>query len=312
MKLREVIDFDLENIKDFQGLLKAMESGGGFSAKSLGEAYDVLKIMLMRKDCLRILSFVGSIISTGVRGIIKEFVKRRWFDLIITTTGALDHDLSRSFSSYYHGSFDLNDKELYKKGYHRLGNILIPKESYGKLIEDKILSLLKDAYSKNIGSFSCYKFCWEIGKMINKESSFLYWAYKNNIPVIVPGFYDGAIGNIVWLFSQTKKDFRIDIIEDENLLSEKFFESKKRGALIIGGGISKHHTLWWSQFKGGLDYGVYITTSSEYDGSLSGARLKEAISWGKVGLKAKQVTISGEATLILPILSLGLFKIIKE
>ncbi|MEM4057270.1 MAG: deoxyhypusine synthase family protein, partial [Thermoplasmata archaeon] len=69
-----------------------------------------------------------------------------------------------------------------------------------------------------------------------------------------------------------------------------------------GGGISKHHTIWWNQFKGGLDYAVYITTAEEYDGSLSGARLREAVSWGKIKAKAKYITVEGDATIILPIL----------
>jgi len=306
--MKKVIDYNLENINEFSDLLKSMKEGGGFMAKNLGEAYLILKAMLAEKDCLKILSFVGSIISTGLRGIIREFVKRRWFNLIITTTGALDHDLCRSFSNYYHGSFDLNDKILYKKGYHRLGNIIIPKKNYGELIEKKVLNLLEDLYGKGVRVLPSYKFCWELGKAINDESSFLYWAYKNQIPVIVPGFYDGGVGNSVWIFSQRRRDFRIDLLEDENLLSDKIFESKKRGALIIGGGISKHHTLWWSQFKGGLDYGIYITTSTEYDGSLSGARLKEGISWGKVNLRAREVTVLAEATIVLPLLALSLIK----
>src|SRR5438067_6653658 len=73
-------------------------------------------------------------------------------------------------------------------------------------------------------------------------------------------------------------------------------------ALMIGGGVSKHHTSWWNQFRGGLDYAVYITTAPEWDGSLSGARVREGISWGKVQENAKQVTIEGDATAILPIL----------
>ena len=71
---------------------------------------------------------------------------------------------------------------------------------------------------------------------------------------------------------------------------------------MIGGGISKHHVIWWNQFKGGLDYAVYITTATQYDGSLSGARLTEAVSWGKVKEEAKYVTIDGDATIILPIM----------
>ena len=51
----------------------------------------------------------------------------------------------------------------------------------------------------------------------------------------------------------------------------------KMGAIIIGGGISKHHVIWWNQFRGGLDYAIYITTAQEFDGSLSGAQPREAV-----------------------------------
>ncbi len=66
-----------------------------------------------------------------------------------------------------------------------------------------------------------------------------------------------------------------------DLLAEKIFRSKVSGALIIGGRISKHHTIWWNQFKEGLDYVLYITTAVEWGGSLNGAHPREAISWGR-------------------------------
>ncbi|MDO9537717.1 MAG: deoxyhypusine synthase family protein, partial [Thermoplasmata archaeon] len=78
--------------------------------------------------------------------------------------------------------------------------------------------------------------------------------------------------------------------------------AKKTGALMIGGGISKHHTIWWNQFRSGLDYAVYLTTAVEHDGSLSGARIKEAVSWGKVRKDASFVTVEGDATILLPIM----------
>ena len=60
--------------------------------------------------------------------------------------------------------------------------------------------------------------------------------------------------------------------------------------------------------KGGLDYAVYITTATQYDGSLSGARLQEAVSWGKIKEDAKYVTVDGDATIILPLLLASLYK----
>lgn len=71
---------------------------------------------------------------------------------------------------------------------------------------------------------------------------------------------------------------------------------------MIGGGISKHHTIWWNQFRGGLDYAVYLTTANEFDGSLSGAQTREAISWGKLRTDARHVTVEGDATITLPLI----------
>jgi deoxyhypusine synthase len=94
----------------------------------------------------------------------------------------------------------------------------------------------------------------------------------------------------------------VDVIKDERELMDIVYSSKKLGAIIIGGGISKHHVIWWSQFKEGLDYVVYVTTATEWDGSLSGARPKEAISWGKVKPSAKSTFIFSDATIALPIM----------
>jgi deoxyhypusine synthase len=90
------------------------------------------------------------------------------------------------------------------------------------------------------------------------------------------------------------------------------FTAKKTGALIIGGGISKHHTIWWNQFKDGLDYVVYISTADEWDGSLSGARPREAVSWGKISEKARRTMVEGDASVILPLMASALFARIKK
>jgi deoxyhypusine synthase len=133
------------------------------------------------------------------------------------------------------------------------------------------------------------------------ETSILYWAAKNDIPVYVPGVTDGAVGYQMWLFSQDH-DFRLNLLKDAGELNDIVFTARRTGALLVGGGISKHHTLWWNQFRDGLNYAVYISTADEWDGSLSGARPREAVSWGKINDKADRVMIEGDASLILPVM----------
>jgi deoxyhypusine synthase len=293
-------DLKIESNTTVEEILKQLLDSGGFGAKDLAEGYEILCTMINDR-CFRFISFVGAIISTGIRGVIKDMIKNKLFNAVITTCGALDHDIARTFKDYYKGDFRLDDNLLARKKIHRLGSVLIPIDNYGLIIEEKINEIVKDINKP----LATYELCKLIGEHLN-ESSFLYWASKNDIPVFVPGIMDGAVGNQLWLYSQRNKQFNIDLMRDASKLSDLIFDAKSTGALMIGGGISKHHTLWWNQFRGGLDYAVYITTANEYDGSLSGALVKEAISWGKVKGKAKQVTIHGDATIILPFLYIAL------
>ncbi|MBI4176377.1 MAG: deoxyhypusine synthase family protein, partial [Candidatus Aenigmarchaeota archaeon] len=61
------------------------------------------------------------------------------------------------------------------------------------------------------------------------------------------------------------------------------------------------HVIRYTHFSGGLDYAVYITTAPEWDGSHSGARMREAVSWGIVMEDARFITIEGDATVLLPL-----------
>jgi deoxyhypusine synthase len=282
-----------------------MAKSGGFESRNLAEGLEILSTMISDKTCLKFLSFVGAVVSTGTRGIIKDMLEKKWFDVVITTCGALDHDIARHFSDYKTGSFTMDDSQLADQNIHRLGNVLVPMESYGPLIEEKMQKILEECYKNGLKDMSTADITREIGKRLG-EDSFLFWAQKNNIPVIVPGIMDGAVGSQVWMFSQKHSDFKLNMGEDANTLSGLVFKAEKSGAFMLGGGISKHHTLWWNQYREGLDYAVYITTAQEFDGSLSGALVREAISWGKVTQEAKQTTIHSEITTTLPFLYLAL------
>jgi deoxyhypusine synthase len=299
---KPVKDIDINQISSLNDLAEALYESGGFTAKSVGEGINILEEMFRDKESKNFLSFPACIIATGTRGVILELVKRNLVHVIITTAGMLDHDLARVWKPYYHGEFEFDDIKLHKDNINRLGNIFIPQEHYGAILEEKLQGMLEKFLKDGNMKFSTRDLIWAVGEQLNDESSITYWAWKNQIPVFVPGITDGAFGSQLWLFKQKHKEFDIDIFQDEQDLAEIVFTSERTGALIVGGGISKHHTIWWNQFKDGLDYAVYITTAQEYDGSLSGARLHEGISWGKIKENAREVTIDGEATVILPLM----------
>jgi deoxyhypusine synthase len=302
MKLdKKVQDMKLAKGTKVNEMVRMMKDSGGFTAKKLAVGVGILSDM-MKEDCVKFLSFPACIIATGTRGIIRDMVKNKMFDVIITTCGMLDHDLARIQENYYHGTFEMDDAKLLDEGVNRLGNVLIPNESYGIVLERMMQPILQDLWDEGRRELSTRELAWEFGKRVGTEDSILYWAAKNEIPIYVPGITDGAFGSQLWQFSQEHKDFKIDLLKDEKELADIVFTAKKTGALMIGGGISKHHTIWWNQFRDGLDYAVYITTAVEHDGSLSGARLREAVSWGKVQKNAKYITVEGDATILLPIM----------
>ena len=305
--MEKVKDFEISKGASADAIIRQMLESGGFTAKNIAVGVDILEAMLKEREILNFLSFPACIIATGTRGIVRDMVKRKWFHVLVTTCGTLDHDLARCYRDYYQGDFYMDDKELHRKGISRIGNVLVPNASYGEIIEEKMTEFLKSIYAEGKRELATYELCWEIGKRLN-ENSILYWCWKNGIPVIVPGITDGAVGYQLWMFSQDHKDLKINVLKDEQLLNDMVWQAKKSGALIIGGGISKHHVLWWNLFKKGLDYAVYITTALEYDGSLSGARPREAISWGKIREKAKTVTIEADATIALPIIYAALLE----
>ncbi|MGD0495115.1 MAG: deoxyhypusine synthase [Candidatus Bathyarchaeia archaeon] len=300
--MREAVeDYAFSEKMSVDELVSQMEKAWGFTAGKLAVGVNIMERMVEDKKCVKFLSFTGNLVATGTRGALKELVKRKLVDVVVTTCGTVDHDVARCWKSYYRGSFLMSDARLHGEEINRLGNVLIPNESYGMIIEEKMRLLLQSLWQEGIKECSSGQLCREIGKSICNESSILYWAAENKIPVYVPGITDGAVGYQTWLFSQDH-DFRLNPLKDSGELNEIVFEAKKSGALLVGGGISKHHTLWWNQFKGGLDYAVYISTADEWDGSLSGARPREAVSWGKISEKAKKAMIEGDASLILPLM----------
>ena len=321
-----VVDYDFSKASTPERLIQQMSSAGGFTATKFATAREILAQMKTDIDAVdgdptqvaNWLSFPACLCATGTRGFFVEALKRKMFNVVSTTCGTLDHDIARAYKHYYHGSFDLDDIELGEHSLMRLGNVIVPNASYGEIIEAVVMPALEEIYQDRLAStgktgadawlgFGSIHLVWELGKRIGTPDSLIYWAAKNKIPVCIPGITDGSIGAQLFMFRQKHRDFHIDTLADEQVMSDLTWDVGASNALMIGGGISKHHVIWWNQYRGGLDSAVYVTTAPEHDGSLSGARLKEAISWGKMRPEAPHVCVEGDASLLLPLLGADLF-----
>ncbi|MCX8185777.1 MAG: deoxyhypusine synthase [Sulfolobales archaeon] len=301
MGLDPIKDVNVKPEMSVEELIELYGSIHGFGAAHLYEAVSILREMVVESD-LRFISFTGNLVATGLRGLLAQLIASKIFNVVVTTCGTVDHDIARAMGGQYlRGSFDIDDSELRRLGYHRIGNVLVHQNHYGKLVEDFVKKLLKDLVNVR-SKWGVRELLHEAGLRIHDKNSILHNASIYGVPIYVPGITDGAFGTALFIHSQFM-NFELNLFKDMKELSDMVFTSKKSGALIIGGGISKHHTLWWNQFKDGLDYAVYVTTAVEWDGSLSGARTKEAISWGKVKESGKHIVVYSDASLVLPIIA---------
>ncbi len=307
MRREELLREEIEDVRvspndSIIDLIEKYEKMHGFVAGSLARAVKILKEGLEEAD-LRFLAFTGNLVSTGLRGILAQLIEERLFNVVITTCGTVDHDIARSLAKYYKGTFFVDDAVLKELEIHRLGNVFIPFENYGPVVERFTHKMLDEIEADEFATFELMR---EVGKRLNDKNSILRAAYENDVHVFVPGITDGAFGTA--LMTYPKRRIKVDVLMDERKLADLVFPAKKLMALIIGGGISKHHTIWWAQFKEGLDYAVYVTTAIEWDGSLSGAQPREAISWGKIKPRGEAITVYGDATVIVPIIAASLLK----
>jgi len=76
---------------------------------------------------------------------------------------------------------------------------------------------------------------------IDNPESIYYWCHKNNIPVFSPALTDGGIGDMLVDYSRhIEKGFIVDINQDIERLFDLPMSAARTGAVILGGGVSKH------------------------------------------------------------------------
>ena len=276
----------------------------GFQATNIGRAIEIIGRMKKEKATV-FLTFTSNMIASGLRGVVAEMCKRRFVDAIITAGGSLDHDLIRSAKTYELGDFMMDDAMLHQKGTNRIGNILVPNDRY-EYLETFMKGVFDELYAAEKMT-SPSAIARKIGEK-TKPDSFLHHCTKNKIPVFCPGITDSAIGLQAYFYKQKRKDFGIDVTKDMGELAQLSLNADKTGGIILGGGISKHHAIGVNLLRGGFDCAVYVTTSSPWDGSLSGARTNEGISWGKIKEKANHVTVDADATIAVPLIMAGFLR----
>lgn len=271
----------------------------GFQATELHKAARIM-VKMKSEGAKVILTFTSNMGTSGLRGLFAQLVKLGLVDVLITTVGAIEEDIMKALGEkFYIHRFLADDVELHEMGMNRVGNILISNDSYARF-EAFITRLIEDLYPlrKNI---TVSEFLREVGLKLRDENSFLYQAARRNVPVFCPAITDGALGFHLFMARERHADFGIDVVGDFGKMVLTLSQEDRKGVIALGGGVSKHHAILMTLLSGGADYAIYITTSTQFSGSMSGATTSEAKSWGKIKDDSDSVTVIGDATILFPL-----------
>lgn len=280
----------------------------GFQASAMGKSIDIINEMIKWKlsnepyneeeegeyyespqirektRCTIFLGYTSNMASCGMREIIRYLCEHKMIDVLVTTAGGVEEDFIKCLAPTFLGDFHLRGTELREKGINRIGNLLVPNENYCAF-EDWVTPLLDkmlDIQKTKNKIWTPSKVIKFLGNNINNKESIYYWTSKNKIPVFCPALTDGSLGDMIFFHSYRNPGLTIDIVRDLAKLNKIAIHSKKTGMIILGGGLVKHHICNANLMRNGADYSVYINTGQEFDGSDTGARPDEAVSWGKI------------------------------
>ncbi|KAI9227210.1 MAG: DHS-like NAD/FAD-binding domain-containing protein [Piptocephalis tieghemiana] len=254
--------------------------------------------------CRIFLGYTSNLVSSGVRETIRFLCEHRMVDCLVTTAGGVEEDLIKCLGPTVLGDFSMPGDQLRKQGLNRIGNLLVPNDNYCKF-EDWVVPVLDQLLKeqKEQGTiWSPSTVIDRLGQEINDPSSIYYWCHKNDIPVFCPALTDGSLGDMIYFHSYKNPGLIVDIASDIRKINSLAVKAPRSGMIILGGGVIKHHICNANLMRNGADYAVFINTGQEFDGSDSGARPDEAVSWGKIRMTAKPVKVYAEASVVFPLI----------
>jgi deoxyhypusine synthase len=282
-------------------LVSEMSKCGVLGAGKVAEAAEIVKEMFSDRDYTVFLTLAGPLVPGGLRQIIRDLIDQEFVDVVVTTGANMVHDMVEALGHRHCiGTFLAEDKELKNKDIGRIGDIYIGQDAFQDLEKwiDKTLESIPEEKREHI---AINEILFEIGKRLQDPESILATAAKKNVPIISPGFIDSIAGFHLWMFGQDKT-LVVNPLLDVSKIVDEVYEAKKVGMIILGGGWPKHFALFANTFREGVDRAIQITMDRPEPGGLSGATLKEAISWGKVKPEGKEVTVICDVTIAFPLI----------
>jgi deoxyhypusine synthase len=291
-------------------LAEEMRRAGVIGAGRVGKAVEIVAEMFSDPDYTTFITLSGPLVPSGMRLIFRDLIRDGYVDAVVTNGANMVHDIVEAMGrSHMVGEVDVDDAELLERGINRVYDIFIESDTWVAL-EGFVWGILDGLPEDRRVDVPFHGLLREIGLKLDDEGSILFTAARKGVPIFCPGLLDSMLGIPLWMYSKRSR-LVINPLKDFDLLGDMIYEAKKTGAIILGGGMPKHHTQYMNTLREGLDAAVQISTARVEDGSLSGAPLKESVSWGKLkGDKAS--TIFGDVTIVFPLIVAAALERIRD
>jgi deoxyhypusine synthase len=287
-----------------QEFLQAMNKVGVLGAGRIGRTSRIIQKMFNDDECFTFLSMSGPMVPGGLRKIVSHLVRNKKIDAIVTSGANIVHDLVEAYGgAHYRVPAGKDDYELREGGMGRIADIYVKEEDFEKF-EKGIYAFLDGLPEEKMTSLAPSEFLTELGQTIADDESILKKAAEKGVPIFSPGLMDSMLGFHLYTYSTTKT-LALDFVKDLRILGEIVTQTKKTGAIMLGGGLTKHFTMGSTILRGGLDMAIQITLDRPEGGSLGGAPLVEGVSWQKMQTESNFETVIGDATILFPLLILG-------
>ncbi|MEM2919384.1 MAG: deoxyhypusine synthase [Candidatus Nitrosocaldus sp.] len=294
-------------------------ASAGYNARRLGEAAKLFYRMI-DDDATICLTVAGAMTPIGYGGIIKELIEHGFVDWIISTGANVYHDAHFAWNlPVKQGHYDVDDDILHKKNIVRIYDVYI-KEDETLQAQDRIIQEMFTTYASDNDTLllTTSEISHMLGRYVKEyakspDRSFIASAYEHDVPIYVSTFKDSSLALDLIPFRLKGKMVLIDAVREIIEQAAIVYNSKRNGALEIGGGVPKNTAQQTGPAldqilhlnHGGLDYIIQLTDARPDSGGLSGATLQEGKSWGKVKTShVNIVTVYGDASITFPLLCL--------
>lgn len=273
----------------------------GFNAKRLARACQIYEAMVNDAACTKFFTLAGAMVPAGMQNVVIDFVRGGYVDVLVTTGANLTHDLAEALGHPHlqgHTATETTrDADLHAKEINRIYDVFMPNAVY-EAMED-FVKTLEFPPDWSVREFLAYLGEREAA-LPTCTDSILKACWECEVPVYCPAFTDSGLGmQVMFRFKQANLNHFRDLDEMIN----RAWDADPAGVCIVGGGVPKNYAFQALQFSpSNAQYAIQVTMDRPEPGGLSGAELREAISWGKVNEHAEHVDCICDATIALPLI----------